>query len=122
MPDSLPVFEIPEFTAGRQPTAADTVYVVVLTYTVPRGFRLHLHEISLFTSDFTRTRFRIEVAGVPKIDNFLTQTATTFTFPREAGVLQNEAITIRARSDDGVAVTATAMITGTLEPLTAALR
>jgi hypothetical protein len=113
----MPEFEFPVVAAGRAATAADQVYVTVLTYTVPKGYKLHPHELNMNTGDYTRTMYRITINGVPVVHDFQPQVLIPLRLPHECAVLQNEVIELRARSTDGVAITATATLTGTLEAL-----
>ncbi len=101
---------VPRANVGRLVTSDTINYGTVVTMTVAAGNYGDLHEISMFTSDFTETQFRVTIAGVQQYTDEVI--GTSLSLPWRANKLTaGDVILVEARSVTGVSVTVDGSIT-----------
>jgi hypothetical protein len=86
-------------------------YQEAVSWVVAVGREGDLHEISLFSSDFTKTQFRLTIAGVLQWTDVVI--GTSLSIPYRSNRLQaGDQVLLEARSTDGTLVTVDGSISG----------
>jgi hypothetical protein len=86
-------------------------YQEVVSWVVAAGREGDLHEVSLFSTDFARTQFRLTIAGVQQWTDVLV--GTSLSIPYRSNRLQaGDQVLLEARSTDGTLVTVDGSISG----------
>ena len=108
---------IPRANVGRRVTADTVNYTTVVSVTVATGNDGDLHEVSMFTDDFTETQFRLTIGGVQQFTDRVI--GTSLSLPWRANRLDaGDVILLEARSVTGVSVTVDGSITLSQRPNT----
>lgn len=101
---------VPRANVFRLITVDTVNYGTVVSVTVGSGNVGDLHEISMFTDDFTETQFRVTIAGVVQFADRVI--GTTLSLPWRANrLVAGDVILLEARSVTGVSVTVDGAIT-----------
>ncbi len=86
-------------------------YQEVVSWTVAAGREGDLHEISFFADDFTKTRFKLTVAGTQQWTDILVGTSLSIPF-RANRLKAGDTVLLEAKSTDGTLVTIDGSISG----------
>ncbi|MBA7597122.1 hypothetical protein ES703_04117 [subsurface metagenome] len=105
---------IPYSDLNRESTE-ETTYIDILEWVIPAGHTGELFEISLATSDYAKTMFRLVIANVEQwMDQYLISSFTQKF--KDNKLTENMKVLIQAKSSDGSGVTAYGAIAGKLIP------
>ncbi|MFC1935914.1 hypothetical protein ACFLX9_04085 [Chloroflexota bacterium] len=106
---------VPISRVDRLATNDNVSYQQVVEWTVAAGSEGDLHEISLFSDDFSKTQFRLTIAGVQQWTDRVV--GTSLSIPYRANRLPAGAqVLLQARSTDGTLVTVDGSISGAERP------
>lgn len=93
----------------------DQDWVELLRWDIPIGFTGDLHEISLISSNDTKTRYRIFLANIDQGIPTDRQTVTPLSLPWDRTVLPGGySVWVEVRSTDGTSINVDGMLTGTV--------
>lgn len=96
-------------------TGTDQDWVELVRWDVPIGYTGDLHEISLLSSNDTKTRYRIFLANAKQDIPTDRQTSTPLTLKWDRSVLPGGyAVWVEVRTTDGTSINVDATITGTV--------
>ena len=95
---------------GRLGPTTSTAYTTVVEWAVTNG---ELKEVSMVTTDFAKTFFKLLI-GPLQFEDKQIMTALTLPFP-PANRLKLVTVTLQARSQDGTSITVDGSITGAEE-------
>lgn len=106
---------LPISRVDRLATSDAVNYQEVVEWTVAVGNEGDLHEVSLFSDDFSKTRFRLTIAGAQQWADRVV--GTSLSIPYRANRLPAGAqVLLEARSTDGTLVTVDGSISGAERP------
>ena len=106
---------VPVSRVDRLATNDAVNYLQVVEWTVAAGNEGDLHEVSMFSDDFSKTQFRLTIAGVQQWADV--QVGTSLSIPYRANRLPAGAqVILEARSTDGTLVTLDGSISGAERP------
>lgn len=100
-------------------TTEQTEYQKVVEWTIPAQHTGELHEIAMATSNYTKTHFRLVLAGEEQWADEILVAPLTQPF-RGNKLFENTVVGIYAKSSDGTSITVYAAIAGKLIPPQAA--
>ncbi len=87
------------------------LYQEVVSWVVAAGKEGDLHEVSMFSTDFTKTQFRLTIAGVQQWTDVVVGTSLSIPF-RANRLAASDQVLLEARSTDGTQVTVDGSISG----------
>lgn len=102
---------LPISRVNRLATNDAANYQEVVSWTVAAGREGDLHEISFFSDDFTKTRFKLSIAGVQQWTDVVVGTSLSIPF-RANRLKAGDTVLLEARSSDGTLVTVDGSISG----------
>jgi len=100
-----PVAEINRYSGNL------TDYQTVVSYTVAAGRTGLLFEVSMVTDQFTKTQFKLTVAGVVLFQDIIIQAPLSLPFP-PAELAAGNIVLLECKSTDGTAIVVDGSITG----------
>jgi hypothetical protein len=95
---------------GRYP-GSSTTYQTVVSWTVSEGKSGMLKEVSMITSDYEHTYFRLTIADKKQFEDKLIQAPLTLPFP-DNSLSAGSVVLLECRSTDGTGITVDGSITG----------
>jgi hypothetical protein len=101
----VPIAKVDRYSGGS------TSYQTLVSWTVSVGKSGMLKEVSMITSDYDHTYFRLTIAGTKQFEDKLIQGPLTLPFPDnrlEAGSV----VLLECRSTNGTSITVDGSITG----------
>ena len=102
---------VPISRVDRRATNDNVNYQQVVEWTVAVGKEGDLHEISMFSDDFSKTQFRLTIAGVQQWTDKVIGTSLSIPY-RANRLLEGAQVLLEARSTDGILVTVDGSISG----------
>lgn len=112
MPEQLaivggtPIAEIDRYSG------TDEEYKEVVSWTVSAGRRGELKEVSMVTSDYAKTHFKLTIAGEVQFVDKLIQAPLSLPFPSNRGLASEQSVILYAKSSDGSAIVVDGSICG----------
>jgi len=104
-----PANEVAAGHVGRY-TGTDTVYQTVASWTVATGKVGELKEITILTSDYDKTYFRVTIGSVVFASEWMVQAAMPLVF-EDLKLAAAAVVSVEAKSSDGTSITVDAVIT-----------
>lgn len=99
------------FTYLGRYSGTSTSYQTVATWTVTTAKTGRLREISVESSSYSKTYFKVTIAGVTQFEDKIIQGPLTLPYP-DVNLAAAAVVTVQAKSTDGTSITVDAMITG----------
>jgi hypothetical protein len=100
-----PIAKVERYSGGS------TSYQTVVSWTVSNGKSGMLKEVSMITSDYEHTYFRLTIAGKKQFEDKLIQAPLTLPFP-DNRLNAGSVVLLECRSTDGTSITVDGSITG----------
>jgi len=92
-------------------SGSDTTYKTVVSWTVSKGKTGTLKEVSMVTNQYSKTHFRLTIAGVKQFEDKIIQAPLTLPFPENE--LESESVVLlECKSTDGTPIIVDGSITG----------
>ncbi len=92
-------------------SGSDVTYQTVVSWTVSDGKIGTLKEVSMITDQFSKTHFRLTIAGAKQFEDKLIQSPLTLPFP-ENKLDAGSVVLLECKSTDGTSITVDGSITG----------
>lgn len=102
---------LPISRVNRLATNDAVNYQEVVSWTVAAGREGDLHEISFFSDDFTKTLFKLSIAGVQQWTDVVVGTSLSIPF-RTNRLKAGDTVLLEAKSTNGTLVTVDGSISG----------
>ncbi len=87
-------------------------YQEVVSWTVTENKRGELKEVSMVTSDYAKTHFKLTIAGEEQFKDKIIQAPLSLPFPDNRGVPSEKTVLLECKSTDGSGITVDGSITG----------
>jgi len=104
-PRGTPIAKVDRYSGG------DTTYKTVVSWTVSEGKIGTLKEVSMVTDNYSKTHFRLTIAGVKQFEDKIIQAPLTLPFP-ENDLEAGSEVVLECKSTDGTSITVDGSITG----------
>jgi hypothetical protein len=92
-------------------SGTDQTYKTVVSWTVSTGKRGDLKEVSMVTDNYSKTHFKLTIAGVEQFKDKLIQAPLTLPFP-DNELNAGDVVLLECKSTDGTSITVDGSITG----------
>jgi len=93
-------------------TGIDTDYKTVVSWTVSTAKRGDLKEVSMITDNYSKTHFKLTIAGKEQFKDKLIQAPLSLPFPENRAILAGQTVLLECKSTDGTSITVDGSITG----------
>ncbi len=102
---------LPISRVDRLATADAANYQEVVSWVVPAGAEGDLHEVSVFSDNFAKTRLRLTIAGSQQWTDVVLATSLSIPY-RNNRLQEGDQVLLEAKSSDGTLVTVDGSISG----------
>lgn len=93
-------------------SGTDQTYKTVVSWTITSGKRGTLKEVSMITDNYTKTQFKLTIAGTVQFENKYLQSPLTLPFPEDSVLQAEEVVLLQCKSTDGTSIVVDGSITG----------
>jgi hypothetical protein len=105
LPRGTPIAKVDRYSG------TDQTYKTVVSWTVSTGKRGDLKEVSMVTDNYSKTHFKLSIAGVEQFKDKVIQAPLTLPFPDNC-IRAGQSVVLECKSTDGTNITVDGSITG----------
>jgi len=93
-------------------SGTDQTYQTVVSWAVSTGKRGDLKEVSMVTDNYSKTHFKLSIAGEEQFKDKLIQAPLTLPFPENHAIPAGQSVVLECKSTDGTSIKVDGSITG----------